>query len=250
MPVKLPRIQSGRRVDLVANLLRRAISDGHVKAGERFPSEREMAAQLGVGRIVVREALRSLESAGLVQVKRGVNGGCFVQEITPRDVSRSFSNLLRMARISLQDLLELRLALEAAMLRAASDRATKSDLARIAENIRQTRALLKNGSASELKDKVHEFHTLLAEASRNPLFILLSHSVVDIITQYMTALRYTSIVSRKTVKEHENIYQYLAAGEVPEAISALRAHITEDNHRLSRRAIRNKLKYIHYLPIL
>jgi GntR family transcriptional repressor for pyruvate dehydrogenase complex len=89
-------------------LLRRAIADGQVKVGERFPSEREMASQLGVGRLVVREAIRSLESAALIKVKRGINGGCFVCEATPGDVSRSFSNLLHMARISLQDLLEVR----------------------------------------------------------------------------------------------------------------------------------------------
>lgn len=248
--VRLPRLQQGRRVDNVADLLRRAIAERQIKPGERFPSEREMASQLGVGRIVVREALRTLESTGLVRVKRGVNGGCFVQEFSPELVSRSFSNLLHRAPISLQDLLEVRLGLEGAILRVAIERATRADLKKIEENLAETRALLNKGSAPELKDRVHEFHTLLADATRNPLFGLLMQAVVNIIAQYMTALGYRSIVSRKTLQEHENIFKFIAERDLKNAHETMQKHITEDNRRLVRRAAKEKLTHIQYLPSL
>lgn len=246
--MQLPRIKSGRRVDEVAALLRRAIADGEVKVGEHFPSEREMASQLGVGRLVVREAIRGLESAGLIKVKRGINGGCFVREATPDELSRSFSNLLHLARITLRDLLEVRLGFETAIISAAIERATPSDLKKIKENVEQTRALAKEGATAQLRDRFDEFHTLLADATHNPLFSLLSLSILDIVNQYMSALHYTSIVSRKTIKEHEAIYEYLAKRDAANAIESVCEHIKEDNRRFSRRASREHLEYIHYSP--
>jgi DNA-binding FadR family transcriptional regulator len=248
--MKLPRIRSARRVDEVAAVLRRAIEEGRVKVGERFPSEREMSAQLGVARLVVREALRSLESAGLVKIKRGVNGGCFVHEATPHDVSKSFSDLLRMARVSLRDLLEVRLGLEAAIVSSAIERATKTDLSKLQENVVQSRALLKNGSSPELRERVDQFHLLLAEATHNPVFLFLTHSILDIVNQYMVALHYTSIISPKTVKEHEIIFGFVSARDRANSIRATLEHIREDNRRLARRAAQQKLEYVYYLPPL
>ena len=235
-------------MDEVAALLRRAIADGQVKVGEHFPSEREMASQLGVGRLVVREAIRSLESSGLIKVKRGINGGCFVREATPDDVSRSFSNLLHMARISLQDLLEVRLGFETAIISTAIQRASASDLKKIKENVDDARSLAKGGPTEQLRVKFDEFHALLAESTHNPLFSMLSVSILDIVNQYMNALRYTSIVSLKTVKEHEEIYRYLAKRDASNAIQSVCEHIKEDNRRFASRAKRENLQSILYLP--
>lgn len=248
--IKFSPIKGRRRVDEVANLLRQSIVEERVKVGERFPSEREMASQLGVGRLVVREALRALESASLIDVKRGIHGGCFVREATAGDVSRSFSNLLRMARVSLQNLLEARMGIETAIIAAAIERATASDLKKLKENVAGSRALLKEGSPKELRDKVHEFHVLLADASHNPLFSLLAASLIDVVNQYMDTLGYTSIVSRSTIREHEIIYGYVASGDVANATQSVCRHIKDDNQRLARRAARMKLQYIEYQPLV
>ncbi len=248
--VRLPPVQEGRRVDNVAKLLKRTIIEGHIKPGERFPSEREMAVQLRVGRIVVREALRTLESGGLVSIKRGVRGGCFVREFGPDQVSKSFSDLLQRAPITLENLLEVRLALEGAILRAVLERATRGDLEKVEQNLAEMRALLNNGAAHELKDKVHEFHTLLADITQNPLLGLLMRAVVNVINEYMSALGYRSIVSRHTIKEHEEIFAFLAARDSAKAIHALEKHIAEDNHRLARRAVREKVMNIQYPSLL
>ncbi len=247
--MRLPPVQEGRRVDSVATLLRRAIIEGHIKPGERFPSERDMATQLRVGRIVVREALRSLETSGMVSIRRGVKGGSFVQEFGPDQVSKSFSDLLQRAPISLENLLEVRLALEGAILRAVMQRATPEDLQKIDLNLAESRVLLENGAAPELKSKVHEFHTLLADLTQNPLLGLLMRAVVTVIEQYMEALGFASIVSRKTIKEHEEIYQFLVARDPVKALKALEDHLAEDNQRLAKRAQREHITHIQ-LPHL
>ncbi len=249
--VTLPPVREKRRVDSVANLLRRAILEGQVKPGERFPSEREMASQLRVGRIVVREALRTLESAGLVSIKRGVTGGCFVREFGADQVSKSFSDALQFAPISLKNLLEVRLALEGAIIRAVMERATQSDLKRVEKNLSEMRAMLNGkGESPGLKDKVHEFHTLLADLTQNPLLGLLMRAVVNVINQYMEALGYRSIVSRHTITDHEQIFRCLTSRDSEKALAAMQKHIADDNRRLVRRAAREKVQKIHYASLL
>jgi GntR family transcriptional regulator, transcriptional repressor for pyruvate dehydrogenase complex len=244
--VILSRIKGGSRVDEAAGVLVRAITEGRVKVGERLPSQREMGLQLGVSRLVIREAVRGLVSTGLLEVRRGINGGCFVRETTPDNLGQSFTDLIRMARISLSDLLEARLGLETAIIATAVQRATKSDLKKLEENVAETRSLAETSSTVELKDKVHEFHTLLAGATHNPVFIFMSISLMKMVDQYMAALKYTSIVSRNTIKEHEIIYGYVASRDIANAIMSVCEHIKEDNRRLARRAARMSLQYIQF----
>ena len=72
------KLSSGRSFDGVAREIRTLIQNGQLRDGDRLPAERDLAAQLGVGRGTVREALRGLENAGLVAMKNGVAGGAFM----------------------------------------------------------------------------------------------------------------------------------------------------------------------------
>lgn len=248
--VKFARINSGRRPDVIAGILQRGILEGSIRPGERLPSEREMAEQFGVGRLVVREALRSLQALGLVEVRRGVKGGCFVRHFNMRQMSHSLRNVWSVSRVSLKDVLEARLGFESEILRLAIERVTRADLKRLERNILQTKILAANGSDVELKQKVHEFHLLLAQASRNPLYLLMMHSILDVIDEYMTALRFHSVVSLKTIDEHEEILKCLQPRSRAKAMTALCGHIRKDNQRLVQRAARLNLEEIEYLRVL
>jgi len=248
--VKFARVASGRRIDVVAGALRNAVLKGTIAPGDHLPSEREMAEQFGVGRLVIREALRSLEAMGLIEVRRGIKGGCFVRDFNMRQISRSMRNILSIGRVSLNDILEARLAFESEILRLAIQRATRKDLERIQRNVEESKSLAAKRSDGELKEKVHEFHVLLAQASKNPLYLLMMYSILDVIDEYMKALQYTSVVSLKTIEEHEEIVQSLKPRNRAKALTALCGHITKDNHRLARRAASLNLAKIQYLPIL
>src|SRR3546814_18835237 len=66
--------------EAIAGKILEQIRSGQLETGDRLPPERELAAHIGVGRSAVREALRSLEVAGVVSVRRGTGGGAFVRE--------------------------------------------------------------------------------------------------------------------------------------------------------------------------
>jgi GntR family transcriptional repressor for pyruvate dehydrogenase complex len=91
--VKARRVRS---FDDVVEQVRAAIIDGSITAGERLPSERDLAEQFGVSRATLREALRALEAVGLVEIRVGARGGAFA---TDGDVHRSVDSLRRVFEV-------------------------------------------------------------------------------------------------------------------------------------------------------
>src|ERR1700712_5339297 len=72
-------IPTRRAFEAVCDRIREQVADGRLKRGDKLPAERLLAEQLGVSRLAIREALRSLENAGLVVLQRGPKGGAFIQ---------------------------------------------------------------------------------------------------------------------------------------------------------------------------
>src|SRR5882724_8027920 len=224
-----------RRSDDLTNIIKSEIHSRRIRPGERLPTERELAAQYKMGRLVVREGLRTLESQGLVTVKLGSKGGYYVEDLSPQKVSIPLTSALKFADISLENLLEARLGLEGEIIRLASKNATRRDVKKLRENVELTK-LLAEHSAPTLVDKVHEFHLLLAEASHNPIYLVMMHSIVTVISATMRTLGYRSIVSEKPLGEHEQIVESLERQDFVEAGERLRQHIVNDEKRLLQRA--------------
>src|SRR3984957_3984114 len=115
LPATAPMFQSlGRRSAYleVADRIRATIFKDKLALFQRMPSERDLAAQFGVSRVVVREAIRTLETSGLVTVKKGPKGGIFVTQDYERQIVDTIPNLLAGGEDKLDNLLEIRLLIE------------------------------------------------------------------------------------------------------------------------------------------
>ena len=75
---KLGPVRKTRLNEEVVTRIKRLIYSKELKVGEKLPSERDLAARLKVSRVILREALRSLEQSGLVEIRPGLKGGAFV----------------------------------------------------------------------------------------------------------------------------------------------------------------------------
>jgi DNA-binding FadR family transcriptional regulator len=89
--VKVRRVRS---FDDVVEQVRRSIADGAIEAGERLPSERELAEQFGVSRATLREALRALEALGLLEIRLGAHGGAYAVEQSDDKLTAAFRDVL------------------------------------------------------------------------------------------------------------------------------------------------------------
>src|ERR687887_1457846 len=137
-PVKNQRIS-----DEILHQIREAVLSGKFQVGDRLPNERALAQQFEASRTSVREALRGLEQAGVIYIKKGINGGVFVADPDHRTVSRPFQALLQLRKISMDNIVEARLIFEPEAARLAAQRAGPEDLAEMADVIERMCAAVK-----------------------------------------------------------------------------------------------------------
>lgn len=123
-------LAGGGRAELVEQRLTDAIELGLLSHGERLPSEAEMARQFGVATVTAREALEALREKGLVETKRGRDGGSFVLAEGSRE-SRIQRRVRSLSRVELRDMGVYYTAISAMAAELAADRATPDDIAHL-----------------------------------------------------------------------------------------------------------------------
>ena len=108
----LDRVKVRRTFEVIVDLIKDRIFSGEYRPGDRLPAEREAAERLGVGRPAVREAYRALEMVGIVQIRKGKQGGAFIVERDRRTVTETLSDLIRLREVRISELTEARMVLE------------------------------------------------------------------------------------------------------------------------------------------
>src|SRR3954452_17393479 len=131
-----------RMLDDVFLQIREAILSGGVPEGERLPNERTLAERFAVGRPTVREALRSLEALGIVQIRAGRAGGAFAARPSEATVGSALATLVSLRGASAQELAEFRLGFEAEAAWWAARRADAGDVAELERLVEETRGRL------------------------------------------------------------------------------------------------------------
>ena len=121
----------------VAEAIRSRVFSGQLAQDQQLPPERELAEEFGVSRVVIREAIRTLELAGILRVQKGAGGGTFVCHDLDKPLVTSIENLLAGGDISLNDLFEMRLILEPPAAALAAERARPQDLGPLREILEQ-----------------------------------------------------------------------------------------------------------------
>lgn len=168
----LQPVRSRATHELVFQQIETAINLGRFRPGDRLPTERDLADMLHVSRTTVRGAIAILEEQGVLEVRRGRNGGAVVLEVvrTKSEVKK----LLRANRDELQDTFDFRVAIESSAARLAAQRRTHSDIARLQGLIEMLDAVVENkaglsGSArfAQFHNLDSQFHLAIGQAARS-----------------------------------------------------------------------------------
>lgn len=222
-----------RVYESIVEELERAIYDGRLRQGDKLPPERQLVRQFSASRVAVREALRTLEHRGLVVVRQGSTGGYFVREADATPLFRDLHTLLRLGRVSVQQLLEARALLEPSLAELAARRATDADLKALAQCLEQ-RAGAPPDRARALDA---EFHRLLADTAGNPVHAVVTHVLMHL-EREVVAPRFepAGTESAEIASDHVRILDALAARNPAEARSRMEAHIAAVLRQLDRGA--------------
>lgn len=171
-------IRKERISDQIKFELKQAILDGHYKPGDKFPPEVEIAQKYHVSKVSAREALREMETEGLIQKKRGIFGGSFVMEPGSDKMVDVVTNSYLFGGITAKDLAEFRRILEPGLARLASERRTNDDLAAMEKSIQEIDLSIKKGDPDQTK--AIGFHRLIADACHNRFISSLMEALVSV----------------------------------------------------------------------
>jgi GntR family transcriptional repressor for pyruvate dehydrogenase complex len=207
--------------DQVADQLRKLITSGEYKPGDRIPAERDLSAQLGVGRPAVREALRELKAQGLLVSGRGAQGTMVASLRTP-SFAAPLSPLVGKGAERIIELMEIRSAVEIEAAGLAARRANLEDLHKLSILVATA------GEALSPEEDV-AFHAAISQATHNPLFEKVIQEPVDLLHDHMAAIfdaYYKEPGGAIALQQqHDSIRRAIRAGDEAKARSAMRYHL-------------------------
>ncbi|WP_336659770.1 FadR/GntR family transcriptional regulator [Leucobacter sp. USHLN153] len=206
------------RIELVEARIVQAISVGAFSEGERLPSENELSALLGVAVVTVREALGALRHRGLIETRRGRNGGSFVRPSHGAVEEVNAQALMVMPRVALADLGVLYEAIAAACAEYACQRATPEELDIVALVLERSRDL----DRVVWRRRVTEVQLELAALSQS---VRLTNEHVRVQTEFTPLLALQDIDRDARMQTHEALVTQIRAtraGDEDAARSAVR----------------------------
>lgn len=231
-PVSLPSsrtqltfkpLREKRAFEEVADRVRQKIEEGSLRVGDRLPPERELSKQLNVSRSILREALRTLENAGVLELKPGKGGGAFVSGGNTDAVSESIGDLLRLGGISLAQLTEARAWIEEVVVRVACERANEADFEALEANVKLAEQLFAEKRMMEKLDVNIEFHNVLAAATKNPVLVMMMQTLGGVMRSF--AKRLGAETTRSVIRSRSRFIELLRTRDADAAVAEMHEHL-------------------------
>jgi GntR family transcriptional repressor for pyruvate dehydrogenase complex len=216
-------VRSKRTFEDVSSQIKKLILEGVLQPGDKLPPEGELSGQLNVGRQTLREALRILELSGFISVQKGFGGGSTVSDDILTRTSGLLLDAFQMQKISIKEFTTARLLIEKGILNEAIDSVTGKDIRDLQRNVEESKDLISRGNlATHLN---FEFHSLLARASKNTVYILFEKTLNAILLDLRRRTARNFVIDKAGVQAHEQILEALIGKERERAISLLEKHI-------------------------
>jgi GntR family transcriptional repressor for pyruvate dehydrogenase complex len=226
MALQFDKARRVRSFDDVVAQLREAIFSGRIRPGERLPGERRLSEEFGVGRPTLREALRSLEAVGIIEVRPGKGGGSYAVTPSETTVGDALAALVNLRGASLEDLTEFRIDFESENAAWAARRADGRDLSALEALVGEARAAAADVATlpgvAELDVRWHE---TLARATKNRLRIGIALGIHEAVMRRHRAAIPAHERSRSIPDEISAITAAVAAGDPEGARTRMRTHI-------------------------
>lgn len=216
-------VRTRRSFEVVCDQIREQLARGQLRPGDRLPPEKDLAEQFDISRSAVREALRSLEAAGLVEARTGINGGFFIHSGKPAALTQTVHDLVSLGQLSIANVTEARIELMAVAIRLACARATVEELDAIEADITYHTELFRNGRGSRNSKSVIEFYRLIARATHNEVIVMMVDALSEIIR---TLLAQVNPQPRKDIMQvRRKVLALLRARDAEAACKAMTKHL-------------------------
>jgi len=216
----------------IVDQIRKAIFDENLKPGDKLPSEKELIETFQVSRATLREALRSLEVLGFLEIKKGAAGGAFVVEMDMKKARESLINFFHFKDLSLHDLTEVRLVLESYTAEKAAAAITAEDLKILKKLIDDSDYVRQHGTSQEYRRMEIEFHRIIASVNYNPILMLIIDFVENLLIDTKEILQPDDDFSKRVQFAHKRIYKALLERDGQRAREEMVKHVEQVSNDL------------------
>ena len=233
----IPRL---KRSDLIVEEMKGWIVTRRMKAGDRLPQERELIEIFESGRGTVREALKVLESQGMVERVPGANGGARVATVSYEQTSQFLRNYLYFQPLSWAQIYRTRELLEPVLAGEVTGRLSEADFA----SLEATIDLCRHGVTGKIppwkhRDAELEFHAILARACPDPMLRLIANFITDLLRDFSEHRNVIeprdSAFAQSTLRHHTELLDAFRANDRARVESAMAEHIHDAGCLVSER---------------
>jgi len=227
MPGELkPSSRRARKHELIADQLRRQILAGQLVPGDRLPTEDQLMPDFGIARNTLREALRVLESQGLVRVLRGRNGGPVVTYPDLAPTSAALATTLQLRHTTVDHLDTARRLLEPQLVGWLAKHHDDADIDALNAAINAARLAADRNDFDAFASAAVGVHETLIERSRNNTLSVLSLLLHEMVQGYYERHSVDQATMRRAIRSYRRLVSLVEAGRADEAIAHWEAQMT------------------------
>ncbi len=231
-------VRTDRISNAIMQQIKSALFEKKIKPGERLPSERQLMEQFQSSRVTVREALKALEHQGILEIRRGTQGGAYVIDPTIKSGHNLLQDMFLLGNIKISDLTEARVAIEPPSAGLAAERVKAEVLEQLRQNIAETRECLKRKNPNDARLLELEFHRIIGHASENPVIQFMIDSMMDVMENNISS---TFVLSARpvenTLRFHELLYEAFDGRDSAKAQHLMLQHIREIQKALEEKKL-------------
>ena len=229
------KIPQGRMYQKIVDQVFESIISGELKVKEKLSSEKELCKIFGVSRVTVREAIRSLEQSGVIEVRQGSSGGAYVKEINLDSIAGQMKNALRMANLNFDQLATARAFLEEMILmKFESWEKNKQQISDLQNSVDEAEHYFQEGQIHIRSEANADFHKKIAQMTGNPIIILMHELISDLLVGFFKRANPSDAITIKTLKEHKKIIKLLKDGRYQEAGQLCARHLKISTLRIAK----------------
>ena len=219
-------VRTDRISEAIIEQIKQAIFQKKITPGEKLPSERQLMEQFQCSRVTVREALKKLEYTGILEIRRGMQGGAFLVDPSVKTGNNFLQDMFSLGNIKIADLTEARLAIEPFSVALAAMRIKDDALAQLKQNIEETRECLKKKNPTDARLLNLEFHRIISQASENPVIFFMIDSMLDIMENNISsAIVLTEKPVQRTLDYHDKLFKVISERNSEGARDIMLEHI-------------------------
>lgn len=227
-----------RKSDYIVEQIYEALLRGDLQPKQRLSSESELAEAFGVSKLTVREAVRSLEQTGIVEVRKGGSGGLFIRETDTASTVKKLENIMRIPHLTVMDLTETRTALETYILRESlpNKKISPKMLEGLENNISAAEQYCINGETLKRLRANFEFHRMISSLTENNMIIILHHLACDMLLYFFEFARPSREMGMKTLDAHRQIVAAIRDRDFDKAATINAKHVRESSERMTEKS--------------